>query len=264
MLNLIKALKFELTHSFTVLIASALLIFASLLSLTNLRARTTGGVDMNGGVFTVMSSMSYIALFLMITLFFACWICGWDFTDKTVNYEILAGHKRKEVYWSRVIVTLTVIIAGAVITTLPVWGVSLILGWGPNVQLSDVLLRYGLSLLAVVRLSCSFIFITFLTKNTFTGIVAGYIITLFSMMATIFKEFIKTDFDITCLFSILNLEYLLTFSNYELGFVDGKDVIVFITDVPTEMIVSTIVSSLVMSAVWLALGYLAFSKRDVN
>ncbi len=266
MFNLIKAQKYQLTHNAIVLLVSVVLIALTLSNLTYLSPQSIRGTEPNGGIFAAISAENYIFIFLLLSCFFACYICGLDFNDKTINYELMAGHSRKSVFWSRVIVSLIVVLVGGLLLiVVPVGGVTLFLGWGKNITFSAVVLRFGLSLLALMRMSCFLIFLTFLIRNAYFAMVAGYMLNIFCLMGSlILSEIRSLDFELTYHLSLTNLMELLTFDNYKMGFIDGKDAMVFIADTEPSLIIGTVASSLIMSAVWLTLGYLVFRKRDIH
>lgn len=191
-------------------------------------------------------------------------IMGWDYTDKTINYEILAGHKRSEVYWGRVIASLIcnigLIIPGVVA---PIGLCTIINGWGNGMEVGGALLRVALFILPLLRLTCEFTFITVLMSNGFVGLIVGYIYLQVSSLATVFIEEMNDKINITWQLVEANCIELLTF-NSKMGFIDGEDVVVYITDIEPSLIISTVVASLGISAVLLILGYVIFKKRDLR
>lgn len=50
--------------------------------------------DLNGGMYLMISSSMFPFAAMIMSLITATRICGWDSTDKTINYEIMAGHSR--------------------------------------------------------------------------------------------------------------------------------------------------------------------------
>ncbi len=219
---------------------------------------------LNGGKFTAMGATVYSIIYIFISLGFAARICGWDFTDKTLNYELLAGHTRREVYWSRALLSLVWVFGFSVaLTVLPIGGVSVLTGWGANMSLSGALLRFGLSFLMLLRLTCFFIFISFVLKNCYLTLFVGYLaIMIPSFAALMINEFTKVEITYQLAFDAMIT--VLDFSNYKLGYVDGADILQFITDVEPEFLIGTVVLSVVMSAVYLLLGYVIFRKSDVH
>ncbi len=267
MLNLIKAQTFQLKHDIATLIVSVISIGLALLDFGNLSPSISGITEMNGGLFTIAClSSNHILLFIIIPLFFTCRICGWDFMDKTINYEILSGYNRTTVFFSRVLLSFAMVFIGCIaLTVIPFGGVTLFFGWGSNVSLANILTRFAMLLLAIMRITCFYVFLTFLLKNCYTSMIIGYmsfgVIMVVTMLCSVSRN---ADFSLNHQFAISNIIQLTDFSNYKMGFVDGKDVMIYITDFEHGFAAASITSSLVMSAVWLGFAYLAFRRRDIH
>ena len=265
MFNLIKAQNYQLKRD-------NFMIYVILFSLAYTALITYFGIDegirtgeMNGGLFLASNGEAYSFLYLFPVLGFTSRICGWDFNDKTINYEVLAGHKRSDIFLSRLLVSfLWVFIGALVMTILPVGVITLIYGWGVNMSFGAALARFALCFLVLLRLTCGFICMTFLVRNCFITLIFGYLLAEIEMIvAMMVNEFSKT-IKITWQLATGNLLALMDFSNYELGYVDGEDVVHFITDMEPSLLIGTIVCSLVLSAVYLLLGYTVFRKSDIR
>ena len=93
--------------------------------------------------------------------------CG-DFLDKTVNYELMTGHKRIEVYLGRVIPCLIVGVIGfAVMTALPLIVNTAMHGWGTKLDIGEMVLRYCLLIFPIIRILCTALFFVFVIKNPY-------------------------------------------------------------------------------------------------
>lgn len=87
----------------------------------------TSSGDMTGGMFAV-SVLGTIPIALLIaSLVLVSRICGCDMDDKTINYELLSGHSRGQIYFGRVIMSLVyTVVAGLVIMVLPTAVITMI------------------------------------------------------------------------------------------------------------------------------------------
>ncbi len=218
----------------------------------------------NGGMFTVQlgSILPFGILFMFLVL--TTRISGWDYNDKTINYELLSGHSRKESYFSRVILSLLwCITVGVVLSVVPVIVFSLFNGWGNNMEVFPIVLRFILALFPMVRIICEFILLTVIVENCYSAMVFGYILSMISsMIKLILEEFSTIKLDI--MFGVANLTKLFAFTNYRMGFEDGKDIMLIDTELETSFIMKTIIVSVIVSIVCIFLGYLVFKKRDMR
>lgn len=191
-------------------------------------------------------------------------ICGWDYTDKTINYDILIGHSRKEVFFSRVIVAFTWALPSLMLLALvPSFLFSLFAGWGHNAELSDVLIRYVLLIFPLFRFICEFIMLTFLLKNFFAAMVIGFIYMEASFMMIIMVEE-ATDFQFNYILSVSNILSLCNYSNSKMGYVNGEDIQIYDFSLEPSYIIGTILVSLIMGTLCLLLAYKNFEKADMK
>jgi ABC-type transport system involved in multi-copper enzyme maturation permease subunit len=191
-------------------------------------------------------------------------ICGWDYADKTINYEILAGHSRKTIYGSRVLTSFLWCFAGVIfMNVLPVIVFSVLHGWGNNMDFWGALLRGILVLFPLFRLICEFILLTFLLKNGYLSMIIGYVIYVISVVAAELVEEIS-DVTLTVQFTVSNIMSLMDFSNYKLGYVNGEDVMIFSTSLDGSLIIGTIGVSVVVGVICLLIGYEVFRKSDMS
>lgn len=258
MLNIIKALNYQTRRDNVTIYAFLFGIFMSAIMFTD-----TDVFSFCGDEYTVYSGEMVPMITGMMMLILITRICAWDQVDKTINYEMLSGHSRKSVYFSRVIVSLVWGISSAVIiTAVPVTVMSLLNGWGDVMELKGALIRYALLLFPLIRLACGFVFISFITGNFMASALACFLIIDGEMMAyTILKEMATVDLSFEM--GMSNILKLLEF-NSRMGFIDGKDVMVYDASLPADMIVKTVVFSLAASALYLILGYFIFKKRDMK
>lgn len=265
MFNLIKAQNYQLKRdNFMIYVILFSLAYTALITYFGINEGIKSG-EMNGGLFLASNGQAYSMLYLFPVLGFTSRICGWDFNDKTINYEVLAGHKRSDIFLSRTLVTFLWVFVGALaMTILPIGVITIIYGWGVNMSFGAALARFALCFLVLLRTTCCFICMTFLARNCFITLIFGYLLYEVEMMAYTLVNELTKNIEITWQLAASNLMELLDFSNYELGYVDGEDVVHFITDMEPSFLIGTIVISLVLSAVYLLLGYTVFRRSDIR
>lgn len=208
-------------------------------------------------------SMSIITGFLPIMVIVAS-VMGKDFTDKTLNYEILSGHTRFEVFFGRLIVAilpgvicsfLCMIFIPALLTTLN--------GWGNTMELQGVLIRYGLVFVTLIRIGCEIALLTTITKNHYLSIFLCYLLGMGQMLLLMIQTFM-TDSEITPLFPVVNCLKLLNFQDWVTFFLDETDQIYYQSAVTLEMALWAIIPSIVIGGIEILLTYVFFQHDDLN
>lgn len=262
--NLIRSQNYQLWRDNYMILVMLGIAAISVLNIVLTLMNYNSSDPLNGGTYTAFTISAYAILYLGTSLAFTSRICGWDFTDKTLNYEILAGHTRTSIFWSRTLLTFAwVFIACAIVTILPIGGVTLFTGWGPNLSIGGALMRFGLGLLITLRLTCFFIFLTFTFKNCYLTLFLGYLSFMVGTFSMLIELFVK-DFKVTYQIAFNNYLIIMDLSNYKLGYVEGEDIVQFITTLEPDLLIGTIVCSVVMSIVYLLLGYTIFRKSDIH
>lgn len=260
MWNIIKAQNYQTKNDLLVIISLLLFsmatIFSPLLNYPNLNFS-----DLTGSMYAVNSEKSFL---FFLVLIITTRICGWDQSDKTINYEVLVGHSRGNVYTARIIASFIWIIpAYAIIFFAPTGICTAINGWGHSADFSNVMLRYLLSLLPLCRLVCEFAMMTFFVKKGGISTVLGFVIIEGVAMAeSIIGS--ESDFSLTWQFGISNGVALWTFEDYSYGYVDGIDVVVFDTALEPSLVVGTAAASLTIGALSLLIGSVFFKKTDMK
>lgn len=263
MQNLIKALNYQTRRdNFTIyaVLAGAAMSAISLLDLlSDDMINVCGGVyaAYNGSNGTVMMGIG-IMLAILVSR-----ICGWDMSDKTINYEVMSGHSRAKVYFSRVIVSVQWAVAlSFLLLAVPTAIVTLMNGWGKETDMGGIAARYLLMLLPVLRLTSLMVMLTFVAGSFAAGAVLGYIISEVGIMIPmILEEFLDMKFSFEL--ASANMTKLLTL-NSRLGYVDGRDMTVYDSAVSAELVLGTVLVSLAVSAVYIFIGYRVFMKRDMK
>ena len=181
--------------------------------------------------------------------------CCSDFKDKTANYELMSGHTRKEVYFGRVIPCLIVGTLGWILLMcMPYVILTLLRGWGTEISFRTVMVRFLLMIFPVLRLICEFIFISFLVRNPYIVMAAGYVAFCIGGMS----------FTSSCFLGMTNLTMLSTIDVWVTFGLSGSLNYVYESYLTSSEIIGTIVSSVIFGGASLYMGYYFFRTDDVN
>ena len=127
MWNIIKAQNYQTRNDIVVIAA---LIFIGALSIISpyFNGLNIPFSEITGSIYAVNSEKTFLLFILLIV---TTRVCGWDQSDKTINYEILAGHNRLAVYFGRIITSIIwVTVSCAVLLFGPLAVCTVINGWG--------------------------------------------------------------------------------------------------------------------------------------
>lgn len=200
----------------------------------------------------------------MVLVILVSRICGWDAGDKTMNYEILAGHSRAEVYFGRVIMSVIWGLgSGIAMLVLPVLGITLINGWGDSMNLGEAAICCVLFLFPMFRLICEFAMLTFLLRDCYKAMLAGWVFFAVSMIGIMVYEGL-TDRVLTVQLVITNMREVIGFDNFKLEYIGGEDIPVYMTGMDASLVMGTILVSLLAGGACLAVGYVMFKNQDMN
>lgn len=265
MFNVMKAQKFQLLRSNGTYYAflSGLLLYAFACVIMMADGSMTD--RFNGSSWLLYVGGSAAMIQPIITLVFAALVCSGDMDDKTINYEVLNGRKRIEVYLGRAFMTMIMNVLCCVVTmVLPLLAVTALCGWGHMMTVSDVALRIAAMILPVIRLSAFFTFVAFLFRSKVALYVTGYVITMIESLVIAFDTGILKPELLIHLFSSYTLQKIFVIENIGFDYIDGKDVQV-VKDVLEMSTVRTAgVSCIVGTVIFLVLGYFVFRKKDMN
>lgn len=258
MINIIKAQNYQLRHDmFTVILCIVIIIISVMMYFMN-------GADLAGGEKLVAISEIEPVCFYLISIVFAGRIAAWDYNDKTINYELLSGHSRQEIYWGRFFCSAIWCISFcAIVIGVPLLIGSLINGWGYNADLGDCVIRIVLCAIPVIRLLCEFFLLATLIQNCYATYALGYLamgVTL--MLSMVLQEL--TQLNTSCLLGYSSCETLLDITNYHYELVNGTEIQVYETMLTHELVGNVVISSLLVSVVCLFLGFWVFQKRDMK
>lgn len=190
-------------------------------------------------------------------------IMGWDYNDKTLNYELLSGHSRSKVFWSRALVSmLWCLVSVIIVLFVPMLVFGILNGWGVTADLGGTLLRYALTLFPLFRFCCECILLTVLMRNCYMVMIIEFVLYEFSW---VFAEMqaLMTNVKLTTHFASTNVTRLLEFGRQYLGYIDGEDVIVHETAMEASFVIGTIGVSLLVGGACLFIAYRYFKKCDL-
>lgn len=221
----------------------------------------------NSGDFIVTGGEQALMLFTMTQLvaqfflyLFTAQACGVDFTDKTVNYEIMSGHTRREVFFGRVIPTLVIGTVGTMILiAAPVVANVIILGgWGDKVSLTDMILRFLLMAFPIARLMCEYIFLIFIIKNPYIVMGISY------LLCMILGINVPATRDHCFVLGISNMNALTVIKQWHSFGLSGDLFYIYETGLTADFVLPTIIVSVAIGAVALLLGYTFFKNDDMH
>jgi ABC-type transport system involved in multi-copper enzyme maturation permease subunit len=260
MWNIIKAQNYQLKRDNLVIIVLLLGLLVSACEILSLASEGT----LTGCDYVLGTSEYAVMIYLLVPLVLTCRICGGDYGDKTMNYEILAGHSRKQVYWGRVISAIIwSMVVSLIVLFLPMLLCTAIGGWGDSMDFGGIMLRYGLMIFVLFRMECIFALLTFLLKNGYMGILVGYMFFLTEMGgAMLYEEF--ADKELTVQFVSIHLMKLFNFSKYSMEYINGKDVVFYSTEFTSDFVIGSIIVSILVGMACLLIGYQVFKRRDMQ
>ena len=217
-------------------------------------SRYTGGEEAIFG----LSMFQLLAQFFLYI--FTAQACGIDFMDKTCNYEILAGHTRREVFFGRAIPTIIISTIGTLLLiAAPISAEVFFLGgWGDKVSFTDVLARLLLMAFPITRVTCEFIFLTFIVKNPYVVMGASYLLFIILGMN------IPVTPEHYFILGISNINAITQIDMWQSFNLSGKMFYIYETELSAELVIPTILVSVIVGGIALLLGYTFFKNDDMN
>lgn len=199
------------------------------------------------------SFYSWIYMFIGVVV---ARVCGADFGDKTFNYEILSGYTRKETYLVRAWISLIISVVGTVIlSNVPFVFAIILKGFGTKLSFESILLHQVLCLFPMIRTTCFLIFLIFVIRNQYLIMVLGF---MFFNMSQILMNIPSY------LLGLTNVSLLCSYESFSTFSFSGENYYVYDGRLSLYVILLTIVVSLVMSGVWLFIGYTYYKRDDLR
>ena len=260
MWNIIKAQNYQTRNDIIVIAALIIIGIMSVIS-PLFNGLNIPFSELTGSIYAVNSDKSFL---LFIILIITTRVCGWDQSDKTINYEILAGHNRAAVYFGRIITSIIWVTAVcAVLMFGPLAVCSVINGWGYSADFNGVMLRYVLSFLPIIRVTCELALLTFILRKGGLSGILGYLLIDGVVIADSIIS-METDSKLTWQFGETNLMCVSGFSDFSYGYVNGEDIEVFETALDPSLILGTIAASVIVGAACLIIGSVIFRKSNMK
>lgn len=201
---------------------------------------------------------------LFICLVIGARIAAWDFNDKTINYELLSGHTRRDLYWGRFASALLWCISLCVMEMLFPLAVSTIRnGWGVQADPVNCMLRLLIAILPVVRMIAAIFLLAFILRNCYITYAVGYVL-IGGMMLAVQLLTEASHLHLEYVLGYTTLGEVLVLSNSHMEFVNGADMNVYDSAISISSFGAAAVSSIVVSVVCLLAGYAVFKKRDME
>lgn len=201
-------------------------------------------------------------LVVMMVALVASLVAGHDFEDKSINYELLSGHTRRQIFFGR---ALPAIAISTIFGALEYISGYLIMipfaSFGDTVELSAVLLRFMLILLVFVRVACIAIMLVFILSSWGNG----YVVSMFVFgMEIIGMVFLGNG--MPYLLSVSNIFRLRHFVGFQTYRIDDLQKIYGVYDAmpKLEEVAGTVGVSALVAVLCLGIGYSFFHKEDMR
>ena len=203
------------------------------------------------------SSFGFVTMGMLFVAITVPMMCGNDFLDKTTNYELLSGHIRRDVFFGRAIPTIIIGTLGCIVASIaPIVVATIRNGWGDYIGIEDACFRLFLMFFPVIRIICELIFLSFIIKNPYIVMALGWLSVMIGNMLIGTGGYFSLG--ITTIGKVVTVD---AWSTYGL-----EENVNFIYDAafPAADVALVIISSVVVSAAALYLGYIFFKKDDLN
>ncbi|MGN1304826.1 MAG: hypothetical protein ACI4YB_07310 [Oscillospiraceae bacterium] len=211
----------------------------------------------SAGIFASVFGNTYPLTAVLYIFILTAQVCLYDFSDKTLYYEIMGGHTRSEVYFGRVIPCLVLGTLGSlVLLIIPDITATVMLGWGSDIPMSDIVIRRLLLIFPLLRLGCEFVFISFLAKNMVGAVIIGFGIFLGGSNLAMIKS--TPWLGMTSISMLYETDIWTTYG------LDSAINYSFEASIQADTIISVVVCSVVAAVISLVMGYQFFKSDDMN
>lgn len=257
MLNIIKSQNYQLRHDLFTIMACLLFVVATMVF-------TFSDVTLTGGEKLVAMNWDDNSIFLaLICIIFCGRIGAWDFNDKTINYELLSGHARRDMILGRFVCTvLWSFVFCMILIVAPVVICAILNGWGNHANMTDCVIRMGFSLFPVFRIICEFFLLAILVRNYAATYALSYVLLGGSLLGVLLLGE-TLEIDITYILGQTMIGELLGISNSHSELVGGVDIFVYDTALHWNVLVGIAASSILGGMVCFIIAYILFQKRDM-
>lgn len=182
-----------------------------------------------------------------------------DLNDKTVNYEIMTGHDRRDIYISRAVICAMLGALGGIImfAAVPVID-TIIYGWGGEIPVSTALIRILLLFLLYLRVSAELILISVVVRRTYLVYIIGVVAGLMELIAAEVFEGSRYVLALTASYQILN------FSAFQLTHFNNKREVFFDSVMGPETVMLVITFYVLVTIGCLFYGSIYFDRTDLD
>lgn len=265
MKNIMKSLWYQVSKNRLYQVLSLIILVAPTIYIMNDK-----DFDKMTGAMAVASLSNIVPmLFYYYVCVVAPKICWCDLKDHFLHYEVLWGHPRKLVFWSRVLVTFEAMFPVLLFSIVPAISIPCMRnGFGRNMTIKEFLILYGMLFCIVVRFVMEVILLTLLLGDATVGIVFSAILEEVLALPAFFISFMNELKDeiytgggyYSALYRLMNV---LDFGNHRTGFAEGEDIVQFvITPDPFKWAMDS-VGMLVIAAIIILVAYRIFRKKDI-
>ncbi|MCR4584084.1 MAG: hypothetical protein K5686_00025 [Lachnospiraceae bacterium] len=200
---------------------------------------------------------------LMIMCVFVAYLCAGDMKEKVINYEVLSGHSRAGIYFSRTILTVIfTTLFSMILSLIPVIVSGVIYGWGNTMEFKYAILRLLCCAFPYMRLAAFMCFLAFWAKKATGVMVWGYIAYMFGTL------FASRGEGSPYLLTFKNVMALMSFNVRSVYNISMEKGIIYYSKYLSEpepgLIGKTILASLVITVIYLLMGYGLFRREDLN
>ena len=179
---------------------------------------------------------------------------GMDFLNRTVNYELMTGHTRIEVFLGRVLPAICIgICCGIILLLIPAVVISLLFGWGNYFTVAQYTLRLLLMIFPFFRIICEMIFLTVMLKNPYVVSAVGYLVNVLGMF-----------FPPSNVLGMSNLNLLCRYSQWEVYTFGEKSYRIVDAALNGADVVKTVAVSVLIGVLFLTLAYHYLHYDDLN
>lgn len=217
--------------------------------------------NLKSSAITADMSSFYGVMGLIFMLALTAFVMGTDFVDRTLNYEILAGHSRGEVFWGRfVVAALTGSTGALIVMAFCPCLFTVLYGWGNVLHAGGVVLRYALVGVMLLRVACELALIGVILKNPYTVIFVGYIIGCVEFLVLLLKPILLNADILFQILSVCHCSELLSFGVHvnEAGQVAG------VSFVEPQAALVTIAGAVIIGAAAATAACMYFKRDDLH
>lgn len=261
MANIIRAIWYQLKKDSYMIYSSLLAVVIGVFLLAD------GGISTdNGGIFYIDMKHLYAVMMAALPILWASRICGGDYNNKTINYEMLAGHTRAESYFGRLLLSVLLILGVlSILILIPQVVVTIWHGYGRQVSFYWEMVELLAAVLLCVRIICYVNFCSVLLRNSYAAMFISYIGIGFSLfLVLIVREICDIKVVTDNMIGVVRLFDLMGESNYAPQVINGQEINVYKLAMRGREVAGTLIVSAAVSVFYILAGYGIVKKRDME